>query len=535
MRSSILGDIVNSDPQFVGAPNGGYPDNLASESYNVFVTEKENRQGVVYVGANDGMLHGFDADTGVELIAYVPSGVYNSLRDLASSTYAHRYFVDAGPNIIDVFLDGAGGPSSTAGGQWRTVLVGGLNGGGQQIYALDVTDPDFFSEENAANIVLWEFDDSDDADLGYTYGTPQIAKMANGRWAAIFGNGYNSTEAGDGSVSTTGHGVLFIVDVETGILLKKIDTDSGSVNAPNGLATPLLIDSNGDSIVDYIYAGDLLGNLWKFDVTEPDQNTWGIAGGSGIVEPLFETPDGQPITSQPQATMHPDNLGGFMIFFGTGKYLEVNDNDRSDQATQSFYGIWDKNNAFQNTDVSNLLRQSITNQYDQSFDTDDDGLPDKDFKLRDVSDELINWDTHHGWVLDLVPQKLNGVPNSLNDGERQVSNAVVRNGRVLFSTLTPSAAACDFGGSSFLMQVDFRDGSALEFPAFDLNGDGEFDTDDTTASGRASNVGVMPSVSILADGPQDIAFGSGASGDIEVFKLNVGSQAYGRQSWRQLE
>ena len=184
---------------------------------------------------------------------------------------------------------------------------------------------------------------------------------------------------------------------------------------------------------------------------------------------------------------------------------------------------------------SSLLSQSITNQFTQSFDTDNNGSNDEDFMLRDVSNNLINWDDHDGWVLDLKPVKIDNVANRLNFGERQVSNATVRNGRVLFSTLTPSAGECDFGGSSFLMQVDFRDGSALEFPAFDFNSDGEFDTDDTNASGRASNVGVMPRVSILGDGPQDIAFGVGVSGDIETFKLNVGSQAYGRQSWRQLE
>jgi hypothetical protein len=504
------------------------------DEYNTFVTDNAARQGVVYVGANDGMLHGFNDDTGAELIAYVPSAVYENLDNLASSDYAHTYFVDAAPNIIDVFLDNANDPASSANGLWRTVLIGGLNGGGQQIYALDVTDPSSFDEANADDIVLWEFDDSDDADLGYTYSRPQIAKMADGTWAAIFGNGYNNTEF-DGNTSLTGHGVLFIVDVETGETLKKIDTNSGLVGTPNGLATPLLIDSDGDSIVDYIYAGDLLGNLWKFDVTESNPNEWKVAGGA-TPRPLFTTDAGQPITSQPQATMHPDNLQGFMIFVGSGKYLESNDNDGFSQTTQSFYGIWDQNDVSYTTMTSDsLLSQSITNQFAQSFDTDNSGSNDEDLMLREVSDNLIDWGVHLGWVLDLQPVKVEDVANSSNFGERQVSNAVVRNGRVIFTTLTPSPATCEFGGTSFLMQLDFRDGSALEFPAFDLNGDGEFDTDDTDASGRASDVGIMPTVSILADSPQDVAFGSGASGDIDVIRLNVGSEAYGRQSWRQLD
>jgi type IV pilus assembly protein PilY1 len=532
-RNSVLGDIVNSDPYFVDVPDGRYPDDLEAKSYNAFVTGNAARQGVVYVGANDGMLHGFDGDTGAELIAYIPSAVYRNLDDLASPVYGHSYFVDGGPNVIDVFLDDTPDPAG-GNGVWRTVLAGGLNGGGQQIYALDVTEPSTFDEARADDIVLWEFDDSDDADLGYTYGKPQIAKMADGTWAAIFGNGYNSTEA-DGNASSTGHGVLFIVDVETGETLQKIDTNSGSVGTPNGLATPLLVDSNGDSIVDYIYAGDLRGDLWKFDVTGLNPSQWSVAGGA-TPRPLFTTDANQAITSQPQATFHPDNLEGFMIFVGTGKYLELNDNDAFGQATQAFYGVWDKNvSSFTTIATSSLLSQSITNQFTQSFDTDNDGSNDQELILRDVSDNLINWDVDLGWAFDLQPEKIENTANTANFGERQVSNAVVRNGRVIFTTLIPSAVDCEFGGTSFLMELDFRDGSALEFPAFDLNGDGEYDADDTDASGRASQAGIMPRVSILANGAQDVAFGSGASGDIEVIQLSAGSGAYGRQSWRQLD
>lgn len=533
-RNSILGDIVNSDPNFVDVPNGRYPDDLEPKSYNTFLTNNAARQGVVYVGANDGMLHGFSDDTGAELIAYVPSAVYKNLDDLAQPDYEHKYFVDGGPNIIDVYLDDTNDPSTTGLGVWRTVLAGGLNGGGQQVYALDVTEPSQFDEANADDIVLWEFDDSDDVDMGYSYGRPQMAKMADGTWAAIFGNGYNNTEA-DGNASTTGHAVLFIVDVETGEVLRKIDTNSGSTGTPNGLATPLLVDSNGDFIVDYIYSGDLNGDLWKFDVTDSDKNQWKVAGGASP-RPLFSTEAGQPITSQPQASFHPDNLQGFMIFVGTGKYLEINDNDGFGQDTQAFYGIWDKNlSSYTPLTSADLLQQSITNQFSQAFDTDNNGTNDETFVLRDVSDNLIDWDVHDGWRIDLQPAKIENVSNSLNFGERQVSNAIVRNGRVIFTTLIPSTVECEFGGTSFLMELDFRDGSALEFPAFDLNGDGEYDGDDTDASGRASDVGIMPTVSILADGAQDVAFGSGASGDIDVIQLSVGTEAFGRQSWRQLE
>ncbi len=530
-RSSILGDIVNSDPKFVDVPNGSYPDDLEPKSYSQFISQNAARQGVVYVGANDGMLHGFNDDTGQEMIAYIPSVVYKNLHELADPDYEHKYFVDGGPNIIDVFLDDTDDPNSAADGVWRTVLAGGLNGGGQMIYALDVTNPASFDESNADEIVLWEFEHPD---LGYTYGRPQLAKMADGTWAAVFGNGYNATES-DGSASTDGDAKLFIVDVETGELLKLIDTGAGEPGTPNGLATPLLIDSNSDYIVDYIYAGDLLGNMWKFDVTSSNTSGWKVAGGA-TPRPLFTTDTGQTITSQPQASFHPDNLEGFMIFFGTGKYIEVNDNDGFGQDTQAFYGVWDKNLTSYTTITSgSLLTQTIDNQYTQAFDTDDNGSLDETFQLRSVSDNLIDWDVHLGWELQLIPQKIENSPNVSNFGERQVSNAIIRNGRVIFTTLIPSTVECEFGGTSFLMQLDFRDGSALEFPAFDLNGDGEYDGDDTDASGRASDVGIMPTVSILADGAQDVAFGSGASGDIDVIELSVGIEAFGRQSWRQLE
>jgi type IV pilus assembly protein PilY1 len=532
IRGSILGDIVNSDPKFVSNPVGTYPDNLEVKSYNDFKTTHVNRDGVVYVGANDGMLHGFAEDTGDEIIAYIPNAVYESLYELTDSDYDHRYFVDAGPNIIDVFLDDTDDPDSATDGVWRTALVGGLNGGGQGIYALDVTDPSIFDEVNAADIVLWEFDDQDDEDLGYTFGRPQLAKMADGTWAAIFGNGYNNTEA-DGTPSTSGHAVLYIVDVETGDLLKKIDTGEGSATTPNGLATPLLIDDDSDSVVDYIYAGDLLGNMWKFDVDDASTSSWGVDY-SGA--PLFTTDANQPITSQPQAAFHPDSLGGFMIYFGTGQYLEITDNDPFGETTQSFYGVWDKNlGSLTAFDSSDLLAQTITNQWEESFDTNDDGVDDETYLLRNVSDNIIDWDSHLGFQLDLMPENVEGASNTDNFGEKQVSNAIVRNGRIIFTTLVPSSVECEFGGTSFLMELDFRDGSALEFPAFDLNGDGEYDGDDTDASGRASDVGIMPTVSILSDGAQDVAFGSGASGDIDVIQLSVGLEAYGRQSWRQLE
>ncbi|MDO8273290.1 MAG: PilC/PilY family type IV pilus protein [Gammaproteobacteria bacterium] len=535
-RNSVLGDVVNSDPRYVGAPVYRYPESIATKSYAAFKAAYDTREPMVYVGANDGMLHGFAEADGVERIAYVPSEVYSNLASLAQPAYSHRYFVDSGPNIVDAYLATMDDPASLDDGLWRSVLVGGLGGGGQAIFALDVTDPANFDEVNAASLVLWEFDDSDDADLGFTYGKPQITKMANGRWAAVFGNGYNNSAA-DGAASATGRAVLFIVDLETGALISKLDTNTGSAATPNGLATPAVIDYDGDYVADYIYAGDLLGNMWKFDVTDADPVQWASDYSSGVnPEPLFTTSASQPITTQPQVTFHPDGLDGFMVYFGTGQYLEVDDNDPFSQPTQAFYGIWDKNEssltAFDSTD---LVTQTINDQYQQAFDTDEDGVDDTSYWLRDMSDNDVNYAGDMGWKINLQPTLVEGAANANNFGERQVSNAVVRDGRVIFTTLIPSQQPCDFGGSSFVMQVNYQDGGALNFPAFDLNGDGVFDEIDTNASGRMSDVGIVPTLSILSDTDRDAAFGSGSSGDVDVLELNIGSAATGRQSWRQLD
>lgn len=531
LRNSALGDIVDSDPQFVGQPRGRYPDNIESGSYSAFKTTHAARASMVYVGANDGMLHGFAEADGVEKIAYIPNKVYEKLPELGEAGYIHEYFVNEPPTIVDAWHANYGGT-----GAWRTTLVGPLGHGGQGLFALDVTDPTNFDESNAADIVLWEFTDEQDADLGYTFGSVSIAKMHDGSWAAVFSNGYNNTEA-DGAASTTGHAYLYIVDIETGALIKKIDTGVGSAGTPNGLSSPALIDIDRDFVVDYIYAGDLEGNLWKFDVTSASTSNWDVAWKDGSTpKPLFTAPAGQPITTRPQVAAHPDDLVGYMVYFGTGQYLETGDNDPTGATTQAFYGVWDKDDAnVPNFTTANLLQQFITNQRAAGFDTDDDMIDDRFFTLRDVSDNTINFNSHRGWYINLLPLKVEGVDNTSNFGEKQVSNALVRDGRVIFTTLIPSQNQCDFGGSSFIMELDFRDGGLLEFPPFDLNGDGEFDSDDQYVGGSQTDVGIVPTLSIITDGDSETAFGSGSSGDVESFNLNVGDNALGRQSWRQLQ
>ena len=284
---------------------------------------------MVYTGANDGMLHAFNGLTGVEALAFIPSAVFPNLHELTKPSYSHRFFVDGTPTVGDAFYSSA----------WHTMLVAGLNRGGRSIYALDVTYPENFSEANAASIFKWEYTNSD---LGYTYSRPAIVRMANGVWAAVFGSGYHTSSS---VVGSTGRAYLYIVNISTGVLIRKIDTTVGTVADPNGLGTPALVDLDGDSIVDYAYAGDLQGNLWKFNLTSTNSASWDVAYISGTTRnPLFVATNAggvrQPITSRPEVGVGPKGMG-MIVLFGTGKFMELS--DKSPTQTQSFYGLVDNN------------------------------------------------------------------------------------------------------------------------------------------------------------------------------------------------
>lgn len=552
---NVLGDIISSAPIFVGRPAFLYPDTLESAPYSAFRTARANRTKVVYAGANDGMLHAFNATTGVELLGFIPSPVFKNLYEVTIPTYTHRYFVDGPPTVGDAFYGSA----------WHTVLVGGLNKGGQGIYALDVTNPSSFSEANASSIHRWQFTDADgdgnasnnDLDLGFTFSRPAIVRMQNGKWAAVFGNGYNSTLA-DGAASTTGHAVLYVVDVETGNLIRKIDTNAGTAATPNGLTTPAVVDLNGDSTVDFAYAGDLLGNLWKFNLTSATPSNWDVAYiASGVKEPLFVAQDSlgnrQPITSRPEIGRGPKGAG-MVVLFGTGKYLEPVDKDVAQLKTQTFYGIIDPNQLAASDLVAGraqLTEQQIEVEDMFSFtDPGNDPASTADDStvtapLRITSANAVG--SNRGWYMDLL-SGAPGVPSGpAFRGEMQVSDSILRNGRIIFTTLIPDADPCDFGGTSWLMEMDALSGARLLSTPFDLNNDGKFDDadlvpyvlpDGTTimvpGSGLKSEVGITPKPGILAGEKAEYKYTPGTTGDIQMTVENPGANAMGRQSWRQL-
>jgi type IV pilus assembly protein PilY1 len=520
-RSAVLGDIVNSDPVFVGTQNFGYeampPGTPGRDTYQAFRLSKVDSNGaairpMIYVGANDGMLHGFDAVTGVERLAYLPSTLIPELNQLPDPSYRHRYFVDGNSFVGDAYINRGGID------RWASVLVGTTGAGGRTVYALDVTNPHSFS----ANDVLWEFTDPD---LGYTIGQPIVARMADGTWVAVFGNGYNSDNH---------KAMLFIVRLSDGVLLKKIDTLTGGAGSPNGLATPSLL-ADGTRTIRSIYAGDLLGNVWKFDVSHTNTGNWQSAYRQGTTpEPMFIARDGdgvrQPITAPIEIGRHPQ--GGYMIFFGTGKFFETNDNIVGvDPQVQTFYGLWDSasNSAIPDNRTSALQPQQILYE---------GAVPNSNFDVRVTSDNPVDWDNKRGWYIDLES------PYG-PEGERVVASPILRGGRIIFPTLIPSPDPCGFGGTSWLMEMEAVSGSRLLDSPLDITEDGNIDSGDfvtvvvdgvaitVPVSAVRSREGIIRTPAIVSAGELEYKLASGTSGNVETLRER-GAFDRARGSWRQI-
>lgn len=537
----LLGDIVNSNPAYVGAENYGYDKLSGSEgsSYNAFVVSNATRRKMIYVGANDGMLHGFDAsssgvDAGKEILAYVPNAIYSGLSALSSPGYSHQYLVDGSPRVADAYFGSA----------WHTVLVSSTGAGGKAVFGLDVTNPSSFGGSN----VLWEISNTDSptasdlnsdttakrgfaGNLGYTLPQAAIVKMHDGSWAAIVANGYGSTN---------NLAVLYIIDVQTGQLIAAIDTKAGGSTTPNGLSSPIPVDTNNDRIVDSIYAGDLLGNMWKFDVSSSNTNQWQVAyGTTAAPAPLFIActdttacdTTRQPITAKPQVgKVGTGQSAGIMVYFGTGKYFETTDNDVTNAQTQAFYGIWDNNATVAKTD---LQAQTVTQVVTSGG-----------YSLRASSNNTVNYPSQKGWYMNL--------PSA---GERAVSAPLIRNGHIIFTTLIPippvGTEICGAGSeaSSWLMELDALTGSRLPDTAggapWDVTGDGMINADDLVELPDGSFVapsgvqldGGAGTPAVVSDGKrEDKIFSISKNADLQSIKeQNASSSSGGRQSWRQLQ
>lgn len=522
-----LGDIINSNPIYVGKPAPAAP----GAGYNEFASSIKNRKPVVYVGANDGMLHAFDASKpstsgatpGQELLAYIPSAVYSRLSQLTSPGYSHKYFVDGSPTVREACSGTCSGS-----GDWKTVLVGGLNAGGQGIYALNVTDPAQFSSASPTDIVMWEFTDRDDPDLGYTFSKPVLQLMNNGKWAVIFGNGFNNT-VNDGKASSTGRAYLYILMLDgpgsgnkwsLGTNYFKIELKSPSepaaaslpLGTPNGLASVATVDRDLDGKADIVYAGDLQGNLWKVDVSNSTPTQWRAAFGTTESPlPLFTatyrneaaTDIFQPITTGIDVSAHPK--GGFLVYFGTGSYINTTDNVGPFNM-DSMYGLWDK-------DDDAKTRVTSRDQLQKQKIVDTETVDGRDLLFMSAcrpnyTDETAGTNEEPGFcpsnIADTDPQ-LGWVFDFPDDGERIASAApMVLGGVVTYTTLAPDDDPCQGNVTGRLYYVDYLTGGMVRRGVLDLNLDGKIDSLDLfqlEGFGTVENPTEVGPSGTITDGP----------------------------------
>lgn len=489
----------------------------------------------LYVGTNGGMMHALDALTGEVKFSYVPALVMQNLKYLAQQNYGnnHRFFVNNSPYTLKMRSTAVDADDPTYNSS-KTYLVGGLGKGGKGYYALDITNQkEISTEDELAERVLWEYPQDDTPpleyadDLGYSFARAYIVK-SNGTGSAVstgdstldkymdghvvvFGNGYGSAN---------GDAVLYIVNAHTGTLIRKINVGGGP---GNGLSTTAIIDVNNDYKMDYIYAGDLKGNLWKFDLTSEDPDEWQVAfcddglqkGNSSSCiattspKPLFKTRGSQPITSRPDITRHISG-NGYMVIFGTGRF--IGELDWKDTSTQAFYGIWDFGddgddgeylgefkadgtlaNAPANVDWG-LLEQTVLFEGDVSLNEKGEEISEY---VRVISQNKANWatvndrnsipdnspladpDAHLGWYFELPL-----------DGERVTNNALIRDGKAVMVSFVLDDNRCSGGAESFVHELDVYTGGRLDRPAFDINSDGKVGEGDKLARGEGGTEGL---------------------------------------------
>jgi len=511
-RASLLGDIIHSTPVYVARPDLGWPNaepfGSATDSYADFRAQQNDRTPVVYVGANDGMLHAFRGEDGVELFGYIPEFIFSDEADqglhfLTQQSYQHRYYVDLTPVVSDVYTQGPG----NAAADWRTILIGGGRTGGKGIFALDITDPDTFSETNASDLVMWEFSSADDDRMGNIIEPPTVSLVRWGnndyRWTAFVPNGYNSDN------SSTG---LFMLDIEGGLDgtwtsgtdYRYIEFDNS--NDASGLSPVRQIDLNGDRIVDRVYAGDLKGNIWV--AADSGNGSWSSAYRQGQTAlPLFtaersNTP--QPITAAPMVTRNPANdeentEPDVLVLFGTGQYLTQEDTVSED--VQAFYGVLD--NGDSRLDRSDLVAREITDSVIT--------VEGESFNVRNSTGE--DFDTQAGWYVDFTTET----------GERIVQAPQVRGRYVFVNSTIPSNNPCDVGGSGWLMAfgLDGQTPDRAVWPKL-----GEPVVGFKTEGGLPNRTGFLGDYALIPRSDSEIL-----SEEIDVGST---SENTGRMSWQEL-
>ncbi len=506
-RSSILGAIIHSEPTYVAGATGNYrgswptfgtitpPEaDTGAQTYDDFVHAASTRAAAVYVGANDGMLHAFYAPVpnctgtvdasgncsaytypsgsnyGKEAWGFMPRAVFANLGNLTNNvSFQFRPTVDSTPTSRDVFFsEGAAGVKDT----WRTILTGGVGLGGRGVYALDITDPTTFSTSN----VLWEFDADMPAptscvsnigscrstDLGFTVSQPNVARLANGKWVVLVPNGYFpdcstpgaptkdtatcDTIAAQVPLDADGkpYSALFVLDAQTGQMLAELKTPAVTGVTSFGLAKAVVGDYNSDQVDDVAFAGDVQGNLWRFNLSDTNPANWSV---SLVYEGLADSSGNQgvqPITTMPRLFPDP-GTNRFLVVFGTGKYLGVGDNTNT--SVQGIYAVRDTVGTIwtQGDLTRQFLHESVVPA----------GAPNAGATLRCVTGSSSDTCTSSatpinslagsggGWYVNLYTTDGAGAQSNL--GERTVVNpgAIFASNTVVFQSMITGASGSD--------------------------------------------------------------------------------------------
>ncbi len=555
-RTDLLGDIVDSNPLYAGTQDYGYSVLPGTEgsSYLAYVQNKYSSTylPMIYVGANDGMLHAFaacasgncpsGASPGQELFAYVPSAVYANLPALTQTSYNanHRYYVDGTPGIGDAFY-GLGGATPT----WHTVLVGTLGGGGPSVFAMDVTNPLQDTQSNASSAVLWEFPNTLDpnyatfaSEMGYTWGPPVIARFNDGNYYAAVSNGYDST---------SGHAVLFLIPVNyvpggSGPQVIALDaTPSGPPSgcSADGLSPAALVDADQNGTIDAIYAGDLCGNVWKFDVSNTNASKWGVAftvasgSNKGAPLPLFTAKDSagnlQPITAPLVLGSVPSGVPGTaLVFFGTGQYLAPADTTNTN--TQTLYGVLDSSTFASGAFSGGQSQLTRSNLQQQTILAESGGY-------RAYSSNTVSYPSggsQYGWYMDLLEPT-----GTANIGERVLLAAQFDpSGNILFTSMIPNSGQCAYGGTGWKNYLDPATGGSPASAFLSVNGSTPSITLPNGSPGVAAGVQItsgIPSSSVtLSNGATSITLTNSSSNTLQNWSV-LNKQGNPRASWSQIQ
>lgn len=496
VRSVLLGDIINS-PLVLASPTEKTASDLAGDTtYSTYLTTKaSNMNASLVVNANDGFVSVINSANGTRRYAYMPSSVLPSLRLIADPNYvngvSHKFLVDGQLGVFDAQFGTA----------WKTLAIGGTGAGGKTFYGLQLFDA------SAGNVIraLWEVSAPATAstsnafnDLGYAYARPEVARLADGRWAAFIANGYGSN---------SGVAALYVLDVRDGSLIKKIVIDS--TETTNGLSS-VKLRVNSQNVVQAAYGGDLKGRLWKFDLSATSSDSWGVAF-SG--KPLFTTAGGatQPITAQPLLA---DNaLGGKQIFVGTGKFNETADKTNKD--LQAFYSVWDADGGSGQITVSSLQAQAITGVLSGSTG-----------QFVTTSQNDTTYPAEKGWYLPLVY-------NNALTGERVINQASLVLGRIVFTTASVDTTdPCSSFGTGKLIELDAFSGKMLNYAVLDTNADGVVDSNDTISSGVVFTGGI-PTLNAIVNGASRKVVNDSSGGITTLVEKSGGGSR--RIMWRQIQ